>query len=761
MECKGCGAALTGDPLSRSWTCAYCATVTVNEKFLSVYIHQTDFTAAHHLLQSAMAAFDSGEYEKAFVAFDKVIATDSACVDAWAYGAVAAARLATAQNFEQQARTTHTWLDRARGLDPAGDVVVVSDGVCREALSKTAYRSVERNLREGNTAYFAYESTARQDAIRRRTECFERAFVYAEQILEFRPTDSAILGGTVAAVLKHEPLLPSGHRQPALVAIAREALEHLRTVSPGAARSIDGGTVADKPLQAADPEQVRREQERATAERKRAAEERRRKLALGRDRVKQALLGTRERRRAVAGVCALGLLAAGVTAWRLNAPPPRPTDIVWSGQPEDCFNPECLRVQMQKTGASLEAVEFAAKLTAARENAPTWAIGLANFGRVDLVSCDDVYGRGGGYTLVDGELRLVRPIDNATLARGLEKFSPYVADHPNAMVMRGQTFVGQTRPSSGRARFTFQSPVGDCEACEPAEVILYGAEFDDSGRHLGSYVWKVLPWSGRMAPVAIGAVQPGEASIADSEQAKPSVPEAVVQPRPAVVNTAPESARAATEQPRIVPPVPVEHPPAVAAAGKGDLRGRIRQIATRIDKITQSDLLETIAGIESEMTNAPPQRSTEARRLNDEGLAALKRGELANAVSSLQRANAINPRDTEIAENLGYAEWKSDSLEAAQKHLIASILMAPRRASSWASLGVTLATDGKIAEATVCFLEAFTVTRSRDASRRFFSGLATGDPNASVREASGNALKLFDSPKLFSTETPGAIAPMS
>jgi membrane associated rhomboid family serine protease len=237
MECKGCGAGLDGDPLSRSWTCGYCATVTVNERFLSAYIHRTDFTAAHHLLQAAMAAFDAEEYAKAFSGFDKVIATDSACVDAWAYGAVAAARLATAQNFEQQARTSDTWMKRAKRLDPAGDVVVVSDGVCRQALSQTAYRALERNLREGNSAYFAFESIDRKDALRRRTECFERAFGFAARIFDYQPADSSILAGTIESVLTNEPKLTPGQRLPALVTQASHALETLEKINPVLARS--------------------------------------------------------------------------------------------------------------------------------------------------------------------------------------------------------------------------------------------------------------------------------------------------------------------------------------------------------------------------------------------------------------------------------------------------------------------------------------------------------------------------------------------
>lgn len=474
-------------------------------------------------------------------------------------------------------------------------------------------------------------------------------------------------------------------------------------------------------------EEAQRQQE-YRQEQERRAKARRERRAIW----QQRIWGTRQRKLSTSGVCALILLTGAGVAWRLTAPPARPSDrIMWDGYPENCWKKECLREAMSKAGASREAIDFAEKLTSAGQGTTnTWAVGRLNFGLVDLViySCQAA-GRCGGYAFVDRDLRIIFPLRQVS-------FPNYTSmEHPQAMVTNYDEFVGPTDAPGGRKRYMFQTSVGDCMACEPYWAVQYAVDFDPEGHYLGSSLQGSLPWAKRPAATRVPSVYDTVAVPPEQEKASASHEES-----------------AETVQLVAPPPTKPEYSIAVSSGGRtGDLRARIRQISDRINAVRREDLTNLVAGIATDSAEAAPPRSAEARKLNDEGLAALKRGDVSAAVAVLQKASLLNPGDTEIAANLGYAELKSNDLAAAEKHLIASILISPTRASSWGSLGATLASAGAVADATVCFLVAFSVSRSQDASKRFFNSLAKDDPNANVREASSAALELFDS-SLFAAD---------
>jgi len=475
-------------------------------------------------------------------------------------------------------------------------------------------------------------------------------------------------------------------------------------------------------------ERVERDVERDAARAQRDAEYRQRQAQLADARKARRaewyrrLWGSPTGKRVMSSVVILAVVTGAVVTWRVNLPPPRPTDaILWSGSPSDCFEFTCLLAQMKKNGASADAVQFATKLARVNET-PSWATVRKNFGTVDIVGYANVYERF-GYFFVDRELNIVSANElHQNVVKSAWTGSTLSSTYPRAFAA-GQEYIGHEEKDGGRSRFLFQDRMADCMACDGVAGVQYAYEFDSSGHFKGVAFDKVFPWSEARPYAEFDG--PVEAAAAAP------VAEAAVVP----------------EHTGVAAKTPTPTPAASQSAELGDLKTRIRSLSGRLDALEAQDLKSLVGALEA--AKAEPQRSAEARKLNDEGLATLKNGDVSSAIATLRKANLINPGDTEVAENLGYAELKNSDFASAEKHLIASIVLSPNRASSWASLGSTLASSGEVGDATVCFLMAFSVTRSQEASRRFFTGLASNDPNGKVRDASAAALRLFDSSRLF------------
>lgn len=239
MQCKGCGAALAGSPTASSWICNYCKTVNVNEHFLSVYAKNTDFTKSAKILEIAMAAFEADDFLRAFGKFEEVTEEDPTNIDAWSYGAVCSARMATAQNIDELAKTTFVWLQRAASIDAHAEVYVVANGVCRDELAATALRAIQRHFREGNDAYYAFRSTDNDLALKKQLNCFDRAYHIATKIFEMPPENSSLLGRIAFEVLSNTARLPRGTALPECADHARGALEVVKLVNPDLAREIE------------------------------------------------------------------------------------------------------------------------------------------------------------------------------------------------------------------------------------------------------------------------------------------------------------------------------------------------------------------------------------------------------------------------------------------------------------------------------------------------------------------------------------------
>ena len=133
------------------------------------------------------------------------------------------------------------------------------------------------------------------------------------------------------------------------------------------------------------------------------------------------------------------------------------------------------------------------------------------------------------------------------------------------------------------------------------------------------------------------------------------------------------------------------------AAMREDLEA-VRTLATRIDALPHP---------------APGNRA-QARKLNQQALAALQAGDPAQAVSLLKAAVKEDPKDVEVMGNLGFALLKAQQPQEAASVLSEALLLDPRRTSSWAPLGEALGASGHNAQGSAALWIAWQWSSNRD-----------------------------------------------
>jgi Flp pilus assembly protein TadD len=144
------------------------------------------------------------------------------------------------------------------------------------------------------------------------------------------------------------------------------------------------------------------------------------------------------------------------------------------------------------------------------------------------------------------------------------------------------------------------------------------------------------------------------------------------------------------------------------SAWRGDVDA-LRQTASKIDALPKPDL----------------GNKAQSRKLNTQALEALKAGDPTQAVQLLQAAQKENPRDVEVASNLGFALVKAQRPQEAAKVLGEALLLDPRRTSTWAPLGEALALSGRQADGAAALWAAWQWSGNREKTETAFSERAT------------------------------------
>ena len=146
---------------------------------------------------------------------------------------------------------------------------------------------------------------------------------------------------------------------------------------------------------------------------------------------------------------------------------------------------------------------------------------------------------------------------------------------------------------------------------------------------------------------------------------------------------------------------------ALGAAAREDA-GSVFAVAARIDELGKP---------------APGNRAI-ARKLNTEGLEALKADDPARAAELFRKGLAENPRDVEIAGNLGFALVKAGKAEEAVGVLTAALALDPRRSSTWTPLAEALALAGRKDESQAALWVAYQWSANREKSLAFYTDRA-------------------------------------
>ena len=142
------------------------------------------------------------------------------------------------------------------------------------------------------------------------------------------------------------------------------------------------------------------------------------------------------------------------------------------------------------------------------------------------------------------------------------------------------------------------------------------------------------------------------------------------------------------------------------------------------------------AKLEIETSSKPPKGNRkEAHRINDLGLALLKKQDFDGAVAKFVEASQIDSSDVEIVNNLGYAYLKQKSLDSAEKTLISALTIAPDRAMAWANLGDVLALKNDESKAVACYANTYRFSKNIFKTHQFMKNTNSDENIPTINQA--------------------------
>ena len=154
----------------------------------------------------------------------------------------------------------------------------------------------------------------------------------------------------------------------------------------------------------------------------------------------------------------------------------------------------------------------------------------------------------------------------------------------------------------------------------------------------------------------------------------------------------------------------------LAAARKADI-DQVRKAAGNMDTLPKPD-----------QGNRPV-----SRQLNTAGIDALKRDDFAAAVAKLRQALAENPRDVEIAGNLGFALVKAGQAAEAADVLQTALVLDPRRTSTWTPLAEAYALSDRAEDAKAAMWVSFQWSANRDKSLAYYQDRVARETRAPLQ----------------------------
>lgn len=171
--------------------------------------------------------------------------------------------------------------------------------------------------------------------------------------------------------------------------------------------------------------------------------------------------------------------------------------------------------------------------------------------------------------------------------------------------------------------------------------------------------------------------------------------------------------------------------PAVAVACSA-LPGCVQQVLAA-GRARNIDEVRKLAGLIDSLPKPDQGNRAVSRQLNTAGIEALKREDAAEAVAKLGQALKENPRDVEIAGNLGFALVKAGEPVKAIEVLQAALVLDPRRSSTWTPLAEAYALAGRADDARSALWVSFQWSGNRDKSLAFYQDRATRETRAPLQ----------------------------
>jgi len=207
----------------------------------------------------------------------------------------------------------------------------------------------------------------------------------------------------------------------------------------------------------------------------------------------------------------------------------------------------------------------------------------------------------------------------------------------------------------------------------------------------------------------------------------PALATAPLEAAPAQVTTsleaAPAQATAALEAaPAQAPaPAPAAAPATTSAVDCAAVTACVQQTLAAARK-SDIEQVRKVAGIIDAMPKPDQGNRPVSRQLNTAAIDSLKREDFAAAVAKLRQALGENPRDVEIAGNLGFALVKADQAGEAAEVLQTALVLDPRRTSTWTPLAEAYALAGRMEDAKAAMWVSFQWSANRDKSLAYYQG---------------------------------------
>lgn len=150
-------------------------------------------------------------------------------------------------------------------------------------------------------------------------------------------------------------------------------------------------------------------------------------------------------------------------------------------------------------------------------------------------------------------------------------------------------------------------------------------------------------------------------------------------------------------------------------------------------------LTEGYKGIEA-LPKPARVNAVQARKLNADGLVALKRKDISGAINLFTQAASADVMDREVAGNLGYAYTQAGQYAQAIDSNVAALAIDPKNPSAWGGLGIAFAKQENQSPAQISFVLSYWFATNRDRTLNIYKNMAASNSDPKVRAAAASAI---------------------